>query len=100
MNVECAPTIARPKNSRLLFQRLGEREGEVRGHVAMRGIAGPLELDGVRGRAQPRRGIRQSRTDHLERLHLSPESFFFVLRSAGFVSAAGFDSAAGFPSSF
>ena len=92
----------------LLLERLGEGEREVGGDVAVRGVARPLELDrgGGQGHLQPRCGIRQRRADHLVRLHLSPEFFFFLARSAGFVSATdfdsglGLDSAAGFASSF
>src|SRR6266700_2956814 len=64
------------------------------------GVARSLELHRGRrqGHPQARRGIRQGRADHLVRLHLSPESFFFLVRSAGFASAAGFGSAPDFDS--
>ena len=91
---------------RFLLERLGEREGQIRRQVAVRGIARLLELDrgGGHGRAQPSRGLRQRRADRVVRLHFSPESFFFLALStglesdAGFTSEAGLDSVTGFPS--
>src|SRR2546429_452216 len=92
--------IRRPPRSTLFPYTTLFRSREVRGHVPVRGVARSLELHRGRrqGHPQARRGIRQGRADHLVRLHLSPESFFFLVRSAGFASAAGFGSAPDFDS--
>jgi len=79
--------------ARLLLERLREEQGEVRGRVAVRGVAWRLQPElGERGRTDlPRRTSKRFRQT-LVRLHLSPESFFFLAPSVGFDSA-GFGSA-------
>ena len=102
---ELSPPPPLGHRPRLALQALGEHQREVRRDVAVRRIAGTLELNVRRhdGRSQPRRGIRQRRADRLVHPHLSPESVFFFLLlvpSGVFDSTVGFDSGKGLGSSF
>ena len=83
-----------------LTQPLGNDQRQVGGAVAVRGIARGFVLELRKRRHADLVGrVPQTADDLVVRLHLSPESFFFLALSPDFDSA-GFDSAAGLDSSF